>query len=225
MKILLIEDDQILSDILRKNLENNGFSVDQFFNGKDAQKHIQLNKGGYDLMILDLIIPFIEGDEICKNARSLGIDVPILILTGKDSIEDKIRILNSGADDYITKPFSTGELIARIHALLRRPKIAVENEIKIGSIILNLQNRIIKKNGRLIELTLKEFGIFEYLVRNANKIVLRDQILDHVWDNDFSSSSLSNIIDIYICRIRKKLGLKAPHRLETVRGVGYRLKI
>ena len=174
------------------------------------------------MAILDLGLPNVSGHEICRNAREKNIDIPILMLTGRTAIDDKVQALDSGADDYLTKPFAARELVARMRALLRRPKKAQSSTLQAGDLVIDLASRTVTKNGKEVALTLKEFGVLEYFIRNLNQIVIRDDILDHVWD--FEYSSLSNIVDVHINKLRSKLGLKDGVVLETVRGVGYRLK-
>jgi len=221
MKILLIEDDAALVSALKIGLEKDGFVVDAISDGEEGKKRFEVHSDAYDLAILDLGLPNVSGDLICSHVRSKGIKTPILILTGKSKTEDKVEVLNSGADDYLTKPFSLDELKARVRALLRRPKPLLQTELVHGDIVLNPTTRKVSMGGTEIALTLKEFGMLEYMMRNPNQVVLRDDILDHVWD--FNFSSLSNIVDVHINKLRKKLGSKS-NILETVRGVGYRLK-
>ncbi len=223
MRILIIEDDEKLNKALKMTLEMSGFAVDGFTSGKSGEKHFAMNNLDYDLVVLDLELPDSHGSEICKNIRSWKIATPILILTGNDGLKDKVNLLNAGADDYLTKPFSIPELEARVRALLRRPKQVLPTELTYRNIVLNPATRQVFKNNELIPLTLKEFAIFEYFMRNPDQVVTRDQILDHVWD--FNFNSFSNIIDVHIRNLRKKLNTEeGENYLETVRGVGYRLK-
>ena len=223
MKILLVEDDVELVKALKTGLEKEGFTVDALMDGITGQKRLEIHHDAYDVVILDLTLPGVHGSEICRNIRARGIRTPILVLTGRNDTKDKVNALDAGADDYLTKPFSISELIARIRALLRRPQTILANELVAGDIVLNSLTRKVFKRGREVPLTLKEFGVLEYLMRHPNQVVLRDQILDHVWD--FNFSSFSNIIDVHINRLRKKMNIgKKENILETVRGVGYRLK-
>jgi len=223
MKILLIEDDELLAKALKNGLEEKGYAVDAINDGAKGQRRFEIHHDSYDLAILDLMLPNVPGFEICKNIRDRKISTPILILTGKDDVKDKVHALNYGADDYLTKPFSTEELLARIGAIMRRPVQVIAGELAVGEVVLNPVTRKVYKNGKEIPLTLKEFGVLEYMMRHPNQVVLRDQILDHVWDFEFSS--FSNIIDVHVNRLRKKMSIgKKGNILETVRGVGYRLR-
>lgn len=222
MKILLVEDDQNLVAALKPNLEKEGFTVDALHDGLAAKKRLEIHGSTYDLAILDLGLPNVSGHEICRNAREKSIAIPILMLTGRTAIDDKVQALDHGADDYLTKPFSARELVARIRALLRRPKTVPATTLQAGDVVIDLSKRAVYKDGQEVNLTLKEFGVLEYFMRHLNQIVIRDEILDHVWD--FEYSSLSNIVDVHINKLRGKLGLNDGVVLETVRGVGYRLK-
>jgi len=223
MKLLIIEDDEALSKALKMGLEKEGYAVDHLMDGEAGQRRLEVNHMDYDLVILDLTLPKKDGFEVCKAVRAQGIFVPILILTGHNDTEDKVLALNMGADDYLTKPFSVAELGARIRALLRRPKEALPIEIKLQDVVLNTTTRKVIRDSSEIPLTLKEFGVLEYLMRHPNQVINRDQILDHVWDFEFNS--FSNIVDVHINNLRKKLndGNKENY-LETVRGIGYRFK-
>ncbi len=224
MKVLLIEDDKALNTSLKTSMEHEGYAVTSFLDGKDGLKHILLNSMDYDLLVVDWMLPNKSGVEICKEARDHGVVLPILMLTGKDATDDKVNALDSGADDYLTKPFSLDELLARIRALLRRPKVSLKTEITSGDLILNTTTRKVSIAGNDVPLTLKEFNILEYFIRNPNKVLTRDEVLDHVWDYNFSS--LSNIMDVHINNLRKKLKKNTDNNyIETVRGVGYRLRV
>ncbi len=222
MKILLVEDDRMLVAALKPSLEKEGFTVDALHDGMEAKKRLEIHGDTYDMAILDLGLPSISGHQICADARSKGVAIPILMLTGRTAVEDKVKALDHGADDYLTKPFSALELVARIRALLRRPKTLPAKTLQISDLVMDLSKRSVHKAGNEVPLTLKEFGVLEYFMRHPNQIVIRDDILDHVWDFDFSS--LSNIVDVHINKLRSKLGLKDGAVLETVRGIGYRLR-
>jgi DNA-binding response OmpR family regulator len=223
MKILIIEDDKTLTAALKKSLEDAGYAVTAFSDGTEGEHHFVINYMDYDLLILDLMLPGKDGFLICKDIRKLEINTPVLILTGKTETSDKVSALDSGADDYLTKPFSAEELLARVRALLRRPKEVLPESVSVKDIEVDLTSRKVFKGGKEIPLTLKEFGILEYLVRYPNQIISRDRILDHVWD--FNFSSFSNVVDVHITNLRKKLrGDGEEEYIETVRGVGYRLK-
>jgi len=221
MRILIVEDDEKLSHALKKGLELMAYAVDVVMDGETALRRIEANHGDYDLAILDLNLPKMNGFEVCTAVREKGISLPILILTGQDSAEDKVKGLNIGADDYLTKPFSISELEARIRALLRRPKDVTPTLLECKDLTLDLASRKLYRRNHEILLSLKEFGILEYLIRNCNQVVQREQILSHVWDFEFNS--FSNIIDVHIANLRKKIRTPGNDYIETVRGVGYRL--
>lgn len=223
MKILVIEDDLELNAAIKASLEKQGYAVDGINDGEKGERHIEINHQDYDLIILDLMLPQRDGFEVCRNIRALGILTPILILTGRDDVNDKILALDLGADDYLTKPFSFEELSARVRALLRRPKEALTPDLTVADLALNTSTRKVTCNGKEVPLTLKEFSLLEYLMRHPNQVINRDQILDHVWDFEFNS--FSNIVDVHINNLRKKLKVASKKNyLESVRGVGYRLK-
>lgn len=222
MRILIIEDEEKLAQLLKKGLEQEGFSVDYVLDGEAGQKRIELYRDEYDAVLLDLMLPKRDGIEVCKNVREKGIMVPILMLTAKDTTEDKILGLESGADDYLVKPFSFDELVARVKALLRRPHESLPQELKVRNIVLNPVTQKVYKEGREVMLTLKEFQLLEYLMRNKGRVMNREQIFSHVWD--FASDAFSNVVDVHIKNLRKKLEEGSHEKfLETVRGVGYRL--
>jgi len=222
MKILIAEDNEKLAALLKKGLESKGYAADCVIDGEEAQTRIELGHEDYDLVILDLMMPKKSGFEVCQNVRNSKIFIPILILTARDSTNDKISALDMGADDYLVKPFSFKELLARIRALMRRPKKSLPAELKTRDIVLNPATRKVLRKGQEIKLTLKEFSLLEYLMRHPNQVINREQILDNMWD--FGFDSFSNIIDVHIKNLRKKLeDSKKENLLETIRGVGYKL--
>ena len=221
MRLLLIEDQKKLVSYLKKGLENNSFAVDFAYDGK---KGLDLALyGDYDLIILDIMLPEIDGIQVCKLLRAKKVDTPVLMLTAKDGISDKVEGLHIGADDYLTKPFSFNELLARIGALLRRPH-KKEPEILTGQdISLDNSKHNVKKGQNKLDLTLKEYSVLEYLLRNKGQVLNREQINDHCWD--FNQNSFTNNVDVYIKRIRKKLDDKNLEKyIKTVYGVGYEFK-
>lgn len=222
MRILIIEDQENLAKLVKSGLEAEGFAVDCVFDGEAGLKRISMNHGDYDLVLLDWMLPKMNGDEICREIRKKNIDVPILMLTARDGAKDVIAGLECGADDYLTKPFSFDVLVARIRAILRRPKSALPLELSAGGVVLNPATKKVFRNKKEIELTLKEFALLEYLLRNCGTAVTRDQILSNIWD--FAFDSFANIVDVHITNLRKKLGDKDAKIIETVRGVGYRMK-
>ena len=222
MKLLLVEDEEVLAHNLRKILESKGYAVELITNGIDALRYIEENYSLLDLIILDVMIPGMTGIAVCKRARKQHISVPILILTARGTTRDKISGLDFGADDYLPKPFAVGELLARIRALLRRPKQSISKKITIGDIEIWLDNRKIYKNGQEVFLTLKEYELLQFLAMNPNQVIDREQIIDKVWDMNFNS--FSNVIDVHITNLRKKLSSPSTKNIiETVRGIGYRL--
>lgn len=223
MKILLVEDEKKLSAALVKGLGAHGYTVDTVVDGAKAMHRIELHRADYDLIILDLMLPSLDGLSICKQARERDITVPILILTARAEVESKVELLLSGADDYLVKPFSLAELLARIHAILRRPKETISDVLRIGDIELDLRERKVTRAGAEVSLTLKEFGLLEYFMRHPDQVVSREDLLNHLWD--FNYVGFTNVVDVHVKNLRRKLGGDDKGRvaLETVRGVGYRL--
>ena len=223
MKIIIIEDSKKLADILKKGLENEGYAVDCFYDGLSGEKNLLLHFEDYEIVILDVMLPGKNGLDICKNLRDKNIRIPVLMLTAKDATQDKISGLDSGADDYLIKPFEFDELLARIRALLRRPAFTFPPELKIKDLVLNLSEKKIYRNGKEIILTLKEFRILEYMMRNAGIALSRDNILSSLWD--FNFDSFSNVVDVHMKNLRKKIdGNFKEKMIETVHGIGYRMK-
>ncbi|MCR4325870.1 MAG: response regulator transcription factor [Patescibacteria group bacterium] len=224
MKILIVEDEEKLANALARGLTVNGYTVDTVADGKKALMRITLHRKDYDLIILDLMLPSMDGLEICRTAREQGVTIPILVLTARNETEKKVNLLQSGADDYLVKPFSFGELNARIQALLRRPTEVVPEILKTGDIELNVIERRVNRGGKNISLTLKEFGLLEYFMRHPDQVVNREDLLAHLWD--FNYASFSNVVDVHVKNLRKKLGDGGTENtLETVRGIGYRLRV
>ena len=222
MKILLVEDEVKLATVLVKGLSHEGYTVDTIADGKKAFTRISLHRNDYDLVILDLMLPTMDGYEICKEARRAGVTVPILILTARAETETKVDLLLSGADDYLVKPFSFAELVARIQVLLRRPKETVSEVLTRGSVALNVRERTVMRDSVEIPLTLKEFALLEYFMRHPNEVLNREDLLSHLWD--FNYAGFSNVVDVHVKNLRKKLGSAGDVPvLETVRGIGYRL--
>jgi DNA-binding response OmpR family regulator len=223
MKILLVEDNEKLARSVKKGLEAAGFAVDHLADGEIAERRIKANWKDYDLVILDLMLPHRDGLSICKNWREEKIILPVIILSAKDTVDDITAGLDCCADDYLVKPFSFRELLARILVVLRRPQEAIAEELEIGNLSLNLLTREVRRGNENIELTLKEFALLEFLMRNAGQVLSREQILSHIWD--FSNDSFSNLVDVHIKNLRKKINKKNNENiLETIRGIGYRFK-
>jgi DNA-binding response OmpR family regulator len=222
MKILLVEDEQKLSSALSKGLALEGYTVDVIPDGKKALTRISLHRSDYDLIILDLMLPSMDGLEICKQVREWNITVPILVLTARAETDTKVKLLSSGADDYLVKPFSFAELVARARALLRRPTESLPEKLKFDEIELNPTSRKVTREGKEIPLTLKEFGLLEYFMRHPNQVVNREDLLNHLWD--FNYVGFSNVVDVHVKNLRRKLSEgNGRDLLETVRGIGYRL--
>ncbi len=214
MRILIIEDDEILANTLKEGLSEEGYAVDVAYSGDDGLYMAKTMP--YDVILLDLMLPEIDGFTILERLRKEGIDTPVLILTAKDSIDDKVGGLDRGADDYITKPFEFSELLARIRALIRRASGNRNPVIKIRDITIDTASHEVYKNGERISLSTKEYNILLYLVANRGKVVTRDELMEHVYD--WEKSIESNVIDVYINFLRKKL---SKDLIETVRGAGY----
>ncbi len=221
MKILLVEDEQKLAQALSKGLVHEGYAVDIVSDGKKALTRIQLHRSDYDIVILDLMLPSMDGYEICKEMRASNITTPVLVLTARAETDTKVQLLLAGADDYLVKPFSFAELSARLRALLRRPADKLPETLKIGDIELNPGERRVTRSGKEIPLTLKEFGLLEYFMRHPNQVVNREDLLSHLWD--FNYVGFSNVVDVHVKNLRRKLEGNGSNVLETVRGIGYRL--
>ncbi len=221
MKILIVEDEERLAILIKKALEKEGFAADYVMDGEAAETRIEICHKDYDLVILDLMLPKKDGLEVCRNVRAKNITIPILVLTAKFDINDKVNTLDAGADDYLVKPFSLEELISRIRALLRRPPQSIPTVLTIQDLTLNNSTRKVTRAGKEIKLTVKEFAILEYLMRNPNQVISRSQILDHLWGSDFDS--FSNVIDVHVKNLRKKVGNGRRKLIETIRGIGYRI--
>ncbi|MFH1252764.1 MAG: response regulator transcription factor [Candidatus Uhrbacteria bacterium] len=219
MKILVVEDEPKLNKGLVLGLQNRGYAVDFAFDGEAGEKMARFNE--YDLIILDVMMPKRDGLEVCKNLRAFGIPTPILFLTARDAIEDKIAGLNLGADDYVVKPFSFEELIARLQALLRRSPQTISDTLVWKDLRLDTRSQTIQIKNKTIDFTLREYGLLEYLLRNKGAVVTREDILTHVWDKFFDS--FSNVVDVHLKNLRKKLPKEYAKRIETVWGKGYRL--
>lgn len=222
MRILIIEDEKKLADYLKKGLEENHLAVDASYDGEDGL--FMLNSYEYDLVVLDVMLPKMDGIEILQTARKNNRNMPFLLLTAKDAIEDKVRGLDSGADDYLVKPFSFIELMARIRALLRRGKAHYKTQLTVADLSLDLAIHNLHRNGELIELTNKEFALLEFFMRNVNVVLTRTQITEHVWDYNFDS--MTNVVDVFVNRLRNKIDKDRENKLiHTIKGVGYIMKL
>ncbi len=220
MRILVVEDEHKIANSLKTGLEQETYAVDVAYDGEEGYELVVAED--YDLIILDLMLPKMNGMEICRQLRQEdNIHTPILILTAKDAVEDRVKGLNCGADDYLVKPFAFLELLARIRALIRRPKNNLSPVLKVGNLSLDTINIQVKRGNKQIELSKTEFSLLEYLMRNAGKVVSKDQIISHVWDYD--ADVLPNTVEVYIGYLRKKLG--QPDLIKTVRGFGYKIEL
>jgi DNA-binding response OmpR family regulator len=223
MHILIIEDEEKLAQSLKKGLERSGYAVDYLLDGESGERRLNIRHKDYDFVILDLMLPGKSGFEVCKALRDRGITIPILILTARDTVDDKVSAFNNGADDYLTKPFSLEELLARIRAIGRRPNRVLEKELKVKDVVLDPNKREVYRGERKINLTLKEFELLSYLMRHPDQVLNREDIFIHLWD--FADNSLSNTIDVHIKNLRSKLDDQDNEKLiETVRGVGYKIR-
>jgi DNA-binding response OmpR family regulator len=222
MHLLIVEDEEKLARALKKGLEIKGYAVDWLSNSEKAYNRILLYRDEYDLILLDLMLPGMDGATITEKVRKENVTTPIIILTARNETEHKVDLLNKGADDYVVKPFSFEELIARIHSVLRRPSTVQPAILKVGDIEMDTATRTVRIRDKEVGLTLKEFMLLECFMREPNVVLSREKLFDHVWD--FNSLSWSNVLDVHIKNLRKKLGHGEDNRvLETVRGVGYRL--
>lgn len=221
MKILVVEDDKPLSRILKKSIESNGHEVETAFDGEEGLRIARA--GGHDAIVLDLHLPRLNGLDVCRRLREDGRQTPILMLTARSAVPERIQGLDAGADDYLVKPFSLGELAARLRALTRRRQPDADR-IESGSLLLDVDAREARVNGRPVELTGTEFALLEYLMRNAGGVLSRDQLREQVWGDGFEPAS--NVVDIYVHYVRRKLreaGLDYDP-IRTVRGLGYALR-
>ncbi len=221
MKLVLVEDERKLARSLREGLVWEGYEVDAFPNGELVEEAVESNPDAYDLMILDLGLPQKSGLEVCRDLRKKGHTLPILILTARDSIEDKVGALDAGADDFVTKPFSFEELLARVRALLRRARTNTNRQITIGEVMIDLDAYVVTRGGVAVPLTLKEFELLAYLAERRGQAKSREEIFAHLWQGS-DASAFSNVVDVHVCNIRLKLDDDHDHAIiRTVRGVGY----
>jgi len=220
MRVLVIEDDHRLAEFLKQGLSQDGFAVDVYGDGETGLVEFGVNS--YDLVIIDWKLPGMDGISVCKEIRSRGSNIPVLFLTAQNTVDDKIKGLESGADDYLTKPFSFMELAARLQALLRRRHSPIET-LKIDDLEMNVQERKVTRGGTRIELSNKEFSVLELLLRNRNRLITHAALANHVWEVDFDTGT--NVIYVYVAVLRSKLncGSRRP-LIHTVRGSGYILK-
>ena len=222
MRILIVEDEKKVANFVKKGLQEEGYAVDLSFDGEEGLK---LGKDpSYELIILDIYLPKLDGLAALKKLRAHGVRTPVLLLTVRATIEDKVLGLDSGADDYLTKPFAFQELLARVRALLRRRMDTGAAIVRINDLVLDPASRIVSRGARRVELTVKEFSLLEYFMRNPGKVLTRTMIIEHVWNYDFDSGT--NVVDVYVNYLRRKIDSGHEQKLiHTVRGVGYVMKV
>ncbi len=221
MRILVVEDERRLCGIIKRGLLEEGYAVDTAYDGEDGEYLAESTP--YDLVVLDIMLPKKNGVEICRDLRLKGVNTEILMLTAKDTVEDRVRGLDAGADDYLVKPFAFNELLARVRALLRRTGSSKSPKLQVGDLLMDTLTREVWRGQRVIELTSKEYTILEHFMRHPNIVITRTALEEHAWD--YELDNISNIIDVYIRRIRSKIDERGQDSLiQTVRGAGYRMK-
>lgn len=220
MRILVVEDEARLAQLLWRSLVEEGYGVDVVGTGEEALNHLGSNP--FDALILDVMLPGIDGQEVCRRLRGRRVQTPILLLTARDAVEDRVAGLDAGADDYLVKPFALTELLARLRAITRRPTETHQPVLQAGNLRLDPATRQVWRDDVKVELSNKEFRILEYLMRNQPRVLTRGMIADHVWDYEFFN--MTNVIDVHIRSLRRKLADPYPGGvIDTVRGVGYRV--
>ncbi len=221
MRLLIVEDEKTLANLIKKGFEEEGYAVDVAYNGEDG---LFLAKNNiYDAIVLDIMLPIIDGISLLKELREQNFSTPIILLTAKDSVKDKVLGLDSGSDDYLTKPFSFEELLSRVRAIIRRKFAASSPIIKICDLAIDTAQKTVKRCNKIIDLSAKEYSLLEYLALNKNKVINRTAIIEHLYDEDFDLDS--NVIDVFINRIRNKIDKNFDKKLvHTFRGIGYSLK-
>lgn len=222
MRILIIEDERDLNNVISKHLRKKGYSTDSAYDGEEGLDFLEF--GNYDLIILDVMMPRLDGYQFIEKIREDKNFTPVLMLTAKSLVENKVKALDLGADDYLVKPFDFEELLARVRAMIRRNYGNVSNDLKVDDLILNIANKSVSRDNINIDLTAKEYSILEYLIQNKNRIITREQIKDNVWGFDYEGES--NVIDVLIKNIRKKIDVGSSKKaiIQTKRGVGYVVK-
>jgi DNA-binding response OmpR family regulator len=223
MRILLVEDEEVLALRIKSILENEQYCVDLAYDGADGLD--MALTGEYDLVILDVLVPRIDGFQILEEIRRDGITIPVLMLTVKDQTADKVRGLDAGADDYLTKPFAIPELLARVRTLLRRTSNNKSSVLTVSDLEVDTSAHIVTIAGETVNLTAKEYAILEFLLYNKNRVLSRLSIAEHVWGDNFDLFSMTNFVDVHIKNLRKKLNDdKSKNRIQTIRGLGYMIK-
>ena len=223
MRLLVVEDEEKLARALRRGLEQEGYAVDVLHDGERALARLAHEHEQYDVAVLDIVLPGLDGLTLCRRLRDRGVSLPVLMLTARDSTSDKVAGLDSGADDYLVKPFAFEELVARIRTLLRRPREALPPQLEVGDLMLEPPSHRVSRAGREIALTAKEFALLEFFMRHPGEVLSRERIMDHVWDLEFDG--FSNVVDVHMKNLRKKIDEHEKTRLfHTVRGAGYVLR-
>src|SRR5580704_990945 len=221
MRILVVEDEKRIADFIARGLKEEHYAVDIAYDGEQGLYLAEINP--YDLMIFDIMLPKYEGVDMCRQLRAKKVNTPILMLTARAAVRDKVTGLNAGADDYLTKPFSFEELLARVKVLLRRPTTNKTSVLKVADLELNQLNHEVKRTGKQMVLTAKEFALLEYLMLNSGQVISRSMISEHVWNEQFDS--MTNVIDVHIRNLRNKIDSGSNKKLiHTLRGSGYILK-
>lgn len=221
MRILLVEDEPGIANFVRQGLTEAGYAVDLAWDGREGLAYAQA--ADYDVLVLDIMLPKMNGLALLQELRREGDRTPALMLTARDTVNDRVAGLDAGADDYLVKPFAFPELLARVRALLRRPPLQMGTTLQVGDLFMDTAKREVSRAGQAIDLTPREYAVLEYLMRHPNQVLTRDQIAEHVWNFDFYNES--NVVDVYIGYIRRKIdqGHDTP-LIQTVRGVGYRIE-
>lgn len=221
MRILLVEDNHRLSNSLKTSLVDEGYAVDQAFDGEEGESLAEVTP--YDALILDVMLPGKDGIEVCRSLRRAGVNTPVIMLTARDAVEDRVQGLDSGADDYLVKPFAMSELCARLRALMRREAPDKKGGLAVSDLTADPATHFVERAGQSIKLTAKEYSLLEYFMRHPNQVVTRDMVETHIWSYDFECTS--NVVDVYVRRLRRKIDDPFETKLfETVRGAGYRLR-
>ena len=221
MRILVVEDEPGLNEIIVKKLAQERYSVDSCLNGLDAEDYLAAAE--YDAVVLDIMLPGRDGLEVLRSLRAAGKKTPVLLLTARDSIDDRVRGLDAGADDYLVKPFALEELLARIRVMMRHVSGTASNTIAVGDLTIDCSARTVHRAGKAVSLTAKEFDVLEYMARNAGVVLSRERITEHLWSFDYDGGS--NVVDVYIRYLRKKIDEGREKKLiHTVRGAGYVLR-